>query len=531
MMIMKTRMIPVFFLSLLCAGPAIAQEPEKAASFAGAAASIRERLEESLAELAKLRETIAAEKIPLSRKLGRLESELIQVRQEFRRTTRMLDTQVLSLSNMKGEIKGRRDEIVYLENLLGEYGRNLESRLHIAELQRYREGLRRARLATENTNLSRQEKFKAQTRLLAESIDRLFDVLGGTRYEGRAVDGNGLMAKGTFALIGPAAIFRSADGSEVGTAEQRLGSLEPAVVPFAKEEDAKAAAALATRGRGPFPLDPTLGNAHKIESTHESAWEHIQKGGPVMIPIFVLAGLALLVALYKWISLSLLGKPSQAQVNALYRAVDDRNQEAAVRQAQALKGPTGEMLAAGARHLKEGRDLVEEVMYESVLKTKLKVQRLLPFIAICAASAPLLGLLGTVTGIINTFKLITIFGSGDVKTLSGGISEALITTKFGLIVAIPSLLLHAYLSRKARGVVGFMERTAVTFLNHVSKTPFARGIGLEAAKGETVTASPDPELVRNQVTEILRDMLGPLSTEKGLTGSHGSRAGTKGGTT
>jgi len=523
---MKTgKPIAILFLCC-CVLPA--QQPGRTTSFEGASASVKKRLERSIAELERLRERIAAEKIPLSRELGRLEAELIQVRQEYRRTTRQLDTQVLNLNNLKTEIKTRREEITYLENLLGEYGRNLESRIHIAELQRYRDSLRKARLAAENTNLSRQEKFQAQTLLLFESIDRLYDLLGGTRFQGRAVDRSGLVTKGSFAMIGPAAIFRSADGNEVGTAEQRLGSLEPAVVPFAGEEDAQAAAGLAATGQGSFPLDPTLGNAHKIESTHESVLEHIQKGGPVMIPIFILAGLALLVALYKWISLSFLGKPTQGQVDALLEAVEDRDQESAVRQARDLKGPTGDMLTAGAQHLKEGRDLVEEVMYEAVLKTKLKVQRLLPFIAICAASAPLLGLLGTVTGIINTFKLITIFGSGDVKTLSGGISEALITTKFGLIVAIPSLLLHAYLSRKARGVVGFMERTAVTFLNHVTKTPFARGIGLGAGK-EVAAATPDPDLVRNQVTEILRDMLGPLSAEKGLAGSQGSKAGVKGG--
>jgi Mg/Co/Ni transporter MgtE len=76
-----------------------------------------------------------------------------------------------------------------------------------------------------------------------------------------------------------------------------------------------------------------------------------------------------------------------------------------------------------------------------------------------------------VTGIINTFKLITVFGSGDVKTLSGGISEALITTEFGLIVAIPSLLLHAFLSRKARGMIARMEKTAIGFINQVNKIP------------------------------------------------------------
>ena len=75
------------------------------------------------------------------------------------------------------------------------------------------------------------------------------------------------------------------------------------------------------------------------------------------------------------------------------------------------------------------------------------------------------------TGIINTFKLITVFGSGDVKTLSSGISEALITTEYGLIVAIPSLLLHAFLSRKAKGVTDQMEKAAIAFINQVSKTP------------------------------------------------------------
>jgi biopolymer transport protein ExbB len=106
------------------------------------------------------------------------------------------------------------------------------------------------------------------------------------------------------------------------------------------------------------------------------------------------------------------------------------------------------MLAAGVEHLREPRDLIEEVMYEEVLTTRLRLQNMLPFIAICAAAAPLLGLLGTVTGMINTFKLITVFGTGDVKTLSGGISEALITTKFGLIVAVPSLLLPPFFPAK-----------------------------------------------------------------------------------
>jgi biopolymer transport protein ExbB len=81
----------------------------------------------------------------------------------------------------------------------------------------------------------------------------------------------------------------------------------------------------------------------------------------------------------------------------------------------------------------------------------------------------MLGLLGTVTGMINTFKMITVFGSGDPKLLSTGISEALITTEYGLIIAVPTLLVHAVLSRKVRGVIASMERNAVGFINGLTE--------------------------------------------------------------
>lgn len=90
--------------------------------------------------------------------------------------------------------------------------------------------------------------------------------------------------------------------------------------------------------------------------------------------------------------------------------------------------------------------------------------------AITAAAAPLLGLLGTVTGMIKTFNLITIFGTGDAKSLSSGISEALVTTELGLIVAIPALILHGILSRMAKEKLGTLEQTALSFINGVVAT-------------------------------------------------------------
>jgi biopolymer transport protein ExbB len=359
--------------------------------------------------------------------------------------------------------------VTYLSNLLSEYARNFESGLHVAELQRYRDVLDTATLATENRDLSKQDTYQRQTDLVNASLDRLFNALDGDRFAGTAVDPNGMVQSGTFVVAGPAALFRAEDGLHIGTAEPRLGSLEPTIIGFKTVDDVDAAAQLITTASGDFPLDPTLGNAQKIESTQESLLEHVKKGGPVMIPIFVLAGAALLVALFKWLSLLAVRKPSRKRVDALLSAVAQDDEAAARQAAEHIKGPVGHMLATGVAHLGAPRDLMEEVMYEAMLTTRLRLQHMLPFISICAAAAPLLGLLGTVTGIINTFKLITVFGTGDVKTLSSGISEALITTEYGLLVAIPSLLLHAFLSRKARGVIDQMEQAAIAFANQVSK--------------------------------------------------------------
>ncbi len=437
--------------------------------FADASSSVQEQLVISVEELTELRQEITAEKLPLNRELRALEDELRQVRSEFQQVTREVDSSSLELANLRRDIEARAEETGYLSNLLGEYVREFEAQLHIAELPRYKDAVGEAQLALENTALDQALVYDALIAVLSQSLDRLSQAMGGTRFEGTAVDETGVVHGGTFVMVGPAALFRSESGDAVGTAEQRLGSLEPACIPFASLDNTMAASEFVAGSGGAFLLDPSLGNAHKIAATEESLVEHMKKGGPVMYPIIAMAAAALLVGLVKWLSLAWLRKPSRRSIEELLSALRVGDEEAAQYQVGQIKGPVGEMLAAGVEHLHEPRELVEEVMYERVLTTRLRLDRFLPFISICAASAPLLGLLGTVTGIINTFKLITVFGSGDVKTLSGGISEALITTEFGLIVAIPCLLMHAFLSRKARGSVSQMETAAVSFVNQISK--------------------------------------------------------------
>jgi len=463
----------VILLSLFVLGaPAGAQTSP---GFTEASTEVQRRLDESVAELARLRAELAEQKIPLAQRLADLELKLSEAREEYQSTTRLLDSRSLDLANFGTQIKTRGEELSYISNLLAEYIRNFESRLHIAEIQRHGPVVEAATLAPENTNLSEAEIFAAQVKVLHTSLDRLVEAGSGARFNGNAVDSDGVVKAGTFVLVGHTVLFRSADGQVAGLVEHRSNSQQPTVVPFADPVRATQVAQVVQSGAGTMPFDPTMGDAQKIAETEETLLEHIQKGGPVMIPILIMAAASLTVALAKWIGLTLVRIPRRKQLEELYAAVARGDEPAALDRAKALPGPVGEMLRAGVAQMRAPRELIEEVMYETVLTTKLRLQRFLPFVAICAASAPLLGLLGTVTGIINTFKLLTVFGSGDVKSLSGGISEALITTEYGLIVAIPSLLLHSFLSRKASGIVARMDTSAVAFANAASKREFAQG--------------------------------------------------------
>jgi biopolymer transport protein ExbB len=476
---------------LLAVTPVVFAQEENAdeqAGFDKAAQTAQRKLEASIAELNQLRQQIAEEKVPLGRKLSELENELVKTRMEYQQVSRMLDSRMLDLNNLRNEIKSRHEESAYLSSLLGEYTRNFESRLHIAEIQRYRRDVETAKLSVENSNLTDEEIYRAQAVLLNTSLERLNDALGGASFHGTAADAGGLMKKGTFVMFGPVAIFKSEDGKNIGMAEQRLGSLEPAIIEFNNPEDTAAALALVSNSKGQFPLDPTLGNAHKVEETKETVVEHIKKGGAVMYPIIILAAAALLVALFKWLTMVFIRTPSRKKITELLKAVAGHREAEALKNARAIGGPVGKMLVTGVEHIREPRELIEEVMYEHVLATRLKLGRMLPFIALTSSSAPLLGLLGTVTGIMNTFTLMTVFGTGDIKTLSSGISEALITTEYGLYVAIPSLLLFAFLSRKAKTVIDEMEKAAVAFVNQVSKTPYQDDADSQPA-GEMVSLS------------------------------------------
>ncbi len=451
----------VFWLSYLFLTAAVTLSGQ---DFQGASSSSQRDLNAANSKLDQARSKIADERIPLSNERSSLMGRVMSLRREMEQASRVRDNKSVDLQGLEQEIKKREDEVSYLKSLMGDYIQRFETQIHISEDQLYDEIIKSAISTADETSLSEEDKLLRQVSVVDTSLERIQELAGGRIFEGHALSPEKVQEEGTFTLVGPIALFSGNNGTTAGEIILKHGSAEPYVYALGEEAGA-AIRQVSANGTGSIPVDPTLGSARLVEQTKETFWEHVQKGGVVIYFILGLAGLALLIALFKWIEISGVRRARPEDLHDILDLLRNNDSEEALARAKKIKGPVGLLLTDAVNNAGESKDLLEEVLYERLLQTQPKLERLIPFIAVVAATAPLLGLLGTVTGMIKTFKLITVFGTGDARSLSSGISEALITTEFGLFVAIPSLIIHALLLRKTKGVLASMEQTAVAFKN------------------------------------------------------------------
>ena len=454
---------PIIVLAILLALAAGAS----AEPFAVAAGQVDQRLQRSLSELATAREKIAREKIPLSKSVSQLESEVIELRRERAELQKLRDSRGIDLGTLRRQVESLASQEDFVDSRLDEFVRDFEGRLHISELPRYEELTAAAKLAGQNVNLDAEGKREAQVAVVEAALARLADQLGGRVYAGEALSPEGVLTQGTFVSVGPTVFYASEDGEVAGLVESRLNAADPVVVAL-PGGFAVGIREVAASGAGPLPLDATLGKALRVEKARKSVFQYIEEGGVVGYVILALGFAALLLTVFKTIEIVGFEVAEPAQVDGVLESIATGDAEGAERRARDVPGVSGEMLLTGVAFAGEKRSVLEELLFEKILRVRPTLERHLPFLAITAAAAPLLGLLGTVVGMIRTFQLITIFGTGDAKSLSSGISEALITTALGLIVAIPTLILHGALSRMAKRKLGLLEELSVAFVNGVS---------------------------------------------------------------
>lgn len=447
------------FLALTIAATSL-----QAQSFNTAGDNVRANLDAALAELTSVRNDIAEDKIPLVRAVASLEDDVQLKRTELERLRRLRDNSDLGLNRLRDQVQGLKDQNEYAAGLLDEFVRSFETRIDYSETQLYSQATEDARLALDDPDMSQGERFEKQIDVIGVALTRLGQLVGGYHFEGRALAPEGTIEEGTFAAIGPTVYFVSGQSELAGVTFNKLNAAEAAIAVPGVQYSA-GIRQLVESGEGTIPADATLGKALKMVESHDSIAEHLAKGGSVGVVIIALGVVCLLLGLVKLLEITRFKTPRAESLQTVLkhlRGGDDSNAKTAA------SGDATGILSAGVEHASDKRGTLEEILYEKILAARPKLERFLPFIALTAAAAPLLGLLGTVTGMIKTFNLITIFGTGDAKSLSSGISEALVTTELGLIVAIPALIIHGLLSRMARQKIGDMEQTAVGFINGVS---------------------------------------------------------------
>lgn len=181
-------------------------------------------------------------------------------------------------------------------------------------------------------------------------------------------------------------------------------------------------------------------------------WEIIIAGGPVMWPILLCSVLAAAIMLERLWTLQRKRVIPRELTDRVWKLVETRTLNDRHIEALSRNSPLGRILAAGLANRHQGREIMKEVIEDTGRHVVHELERFLNALGTIAAISPLLGLLGTVTGMIQAFEAITSEGVGDPRVLSGGIGEALITTAAGLIVAIPALIGYRYL----RGLVDFL---------------------------------------------------------------------------
>jgi len=191
-----------------------------------------------------------------------------------------------------------------------------------------------------------------------------------------------------------------------------------------------------------FGVDPTRGQILATYLERPGLRERIGQGGIVGYVIIALGIIGLLIALERLVTL---GRASRA-VDAQLRSDTPRDDN-----------PLGRVLQVAEQFPEANVETLELRIGEAVFRETPKLTRALLFIKIISVVAPLLGLLGTVTGMIVTFQAITLFGTGDPKLMAGGISQALVTTVLGLTVAIPMVLLHTMVSGRSRHILAVIQ--------------------------------------------------------------------------
>jgi biopolymer transport protein ExbB len=194
-------------------------------------------------------------------------------------------------------------------------------------------------------------------------------------------------------------------------------------------------------------------------------FELVKSGGWLMIPIIICSIAAAAICIERYLALNANKIAPKELLFKVWGWIQNNQLDSNKIRELKASSQLGRILAAGLSNSRHGRDVMKESIQEAASHVIHDLERYLNTLGTIAAITPLLGLLGTVIGMIKVFNEIMLQGTGNASVLAGGISEALITTAAGLSVAIPSLMMHRYYSRRIDGVVITLEQESIKLVD------------------------------------------------------------------
>ena len=420
--------------------------------------SATERLNEQRAQLSE-------KQIELSIKVTALQNELLTKRRQADISRRTVSDNEAFLRSLKNKEYASGVVANSLNDELRVYGMQLATKLFPGEAKD-------ARLDGAFTkDGTSDELIKLRLIALESGLSRLEKAFGGSTYQGAVTDESAKIVQGDILSFGPARWFvsedKSASGSYHVSPSWQVASLH--------EGGSEAAELLASGQEANAVIDITGGKAQALADIKSNPIDLIIKGGLWVYPILLIGLASLICAALKIFQLRKITEPKDSWINGVISSYVDGDKAGAVSQSSSVNHPISKVLPDCIDAAEHGLEVVEEILYERMITVKESLRRWLPFIATTAAIAPLLGLLGTVSGLIRTFSVIAVEGTGEAQSISGGISEALITTLFGLAIAIPAFMAHSLLSRKSKGVEQNTERLTLKFINTLRQLPISHG--------------------------------------------------------
>ncbi|MWJ26769.1 MotA/TolQ/ExbB proton channel family protein [Halomonas sp. ZH2S] len=293
-----------------------------------------------------------------------------------------------------------------------------------------------------------------ESRHIEQVVDSLMALTAETarvvRLEAEVADADGMISQQEIIRLGDFAAFSESDLLQRGEGEGTLS-----VAPRTPPDVAETLAAFHAGESRTLAIDPTQGQVIAAMAQQPSLLERFHQGGAVGYVVVTLGIFGLLVALLQYVYLLGVTFKVRRQRRQL-DALSDNN-------------PLGRVLLRfQAMDSHQVPEALEARLDEAVLAELPRLERGQPIVKLLAAVAPLLGLLGTVTGMIVTFQAITVFGTGDPQMMAGGISQALVTTVLGLVTAVPLLFAQTALSGRSRYLANVVEgQASATLAEHL----------------------------------------------------------------